>query len=1091
MKRIRTLLFLLSLISLIFSSGITLGADLSLSRLRCEYLKDPLGIDQNQPRLSWVLNSDRRGDRQTAYQILVASTPDHLARDQGDLWDSGKVVSEQSTLITYQGTPLSSNMRCYWKVRAWDMDGNPTPWSGSAKWSMGLLEPTGWQAQWIGWEHSDKTVNDNDHIKHAQWIWYPEENPAVQAEPRTIYFRLRIDLPSIDEISQAKCAFSADNRFALWINGQEVGRGENYKQLYEYDVTDHLIAGQNVIAVSATNASDQPNPAGFIGYMHINDRDGKSILYSTGPDWLVTDDAEESWTSPHRDVSNWEVAKVIGDFGIGPWGKIQSGQSESVVRRLPARYLRSDFSIEKRVQRATAYVCGLGLFELYLNGQKIGDHVLAPGLTEYEKRVFYVTYDVKDQLKEGENAVGVILGNGRYYAPRINVPTLTKDFGYPRLLLQILVEYTDGSTKLITSNEEWKITTQGPILVNNEYDGEEYDARLEMPGWAEAAFDDSSWQPVERVASPQGVLRAQMIEPMRITESIQPIAITNPRPDMYIFDMGQNMVGWCRLKVDGPRGTQIKLRHAEILKEDGTLYLDNIRPAQVTDIYTLKGEGTEIFEPRFVFHGFRYVELTGYPGVPDLTTLEGQVVHDDVEKAGEFTCSNPLLNQIYKNIVWGVRGNYRSIPTDCPQRDERQGWLGDRAAESQGEAYLYDIAALYRKWLTDIVNAQKENGSIPSVAPSYWPMFPDDVTWPSCITIVPHNLYRQYGDVRMLEENYPAMKKWMEYMQQFIVNGIMPRDTYGDWCVPPESPELIHSTDPKRRTGKEVLGTTYYYNNLRLLARCASRLGNEDDARKFNKQADEMREAFNAQFFHRDTLQYDNGSQTSYVLPLAFGMVPDEYRSRVFEKLVHKIETETQGHIGTGLIGGQWLMRVLSDNGRADLAYTIASQSDYPSWGYMIEQGATTIWELWNGDTADPAMNSGNHVMLVGDLNIWFTEYLAGIQSDPDYPGFKRILMQPHPVGDLTSCSATYQSVHGEIQSHWKIAQGNFIWVVMVPANADAIVSIPIKDDSVILESGVPISEVEGIRFLRRDHDRAHYQIESGRYQFTSTGAVE
>ena len=491
------------------------------------------------------------------------------------------------------------------------------------------------------------------------------------------------------------------------------------------------------------------------------------------------------------------------------------------------------------------------------------------------------------------------------------------------LLFQLAIDYDDGSRSLVCSDESWRMTDQGPIRGNNEYDGEDYDARPDFAGWDQPGFRDAGWVQPQLVSAPAGVLAAQMTEPIRVTEKLKPRAITNPRPGVHIFDMGQNMVGWCQLKVRGPAGTTVQLRHAETLKSDGTLYTDNLRSAKATDRYTLKGVGTEMYEPRFTYHGFRYVEITGYPGTPDLSTIEGHVVHDDLARAGEFTCSNDLLNRIAHNVFWGVRGNYRSIVTDCPQRDERQAWLGDRAGEATGEASLFNIAPIYGKWLDDIADNQRPDGSISDVCPAYWPFFNNNVTWPSLEMIVPGILYDEYGDRRVIRQNYPVMKKWMQLMGGTLKDGITSADNYGDWCAPPESPELIHSKDPARQTSGAILATCYYGHNLRLMARYAAILGQTEDAQVFAHQADDVQAALNRHFYKSDLAQYDSGSQTSSILPLTFGLVPADQRTRVFGQLVDKITNKTPGMIGTGLIGGQWLMQTLSDNGRPDLAYQI------------------------------------------------------------------------------------------------------------------------------------------------------------------------
>jgi alpha-L-rhamnosidase len=927
-RKERLVCFLVLLTSLLFvRSGHASSAPVGL---RCEYLVNPQGIDATPPRLFWQLEPASpavHGRRQTAYQVLVAANETDLRHDQGDLWDSGKVMSDESVQITYSGKPLNSQQACGWKVRVWDENDRVSAWSQPAHWTMGLLQPDDWKGQWIGFD-----------------------------EPAGGQTR---NLPG-----------------------------------------------------------------------------------------AVADESEARW--------------------------------------LAARWLRKEFPLSRTVKRATVYFSGLGLSELYLNGRKVGEDVLSPGLTDYDKRVFYVTHDVTGLVRAGRNAVGVILGNGRFYAPRVRIPTRTRSFGFPKLLLQLEVEYTDGTRDVIVSDASWKLTTAGPIQANNEYDGEEYDARREMPGWANAGFDDSAWSSAQVVSAPGGKLAAQMIEPIRVTGTLKPVALTEPSPGVFIFDLGQNMVGWCRLEVRGPAGTRVRLRHAETLKPDGTLYLDNIRGAKVTDIYTLKGKGLEVYEPRFTYHGFRYVEVTGFPGKPALAALEGRVVNDDLAGAGEFSCSQPLINHIYRNILWGVRGNYRSIVTDCPQRDERQGWLGDRSAESKGEAYLFDIAALYGKWTQDMADSQRPSGSICDVCPAYWPMYNDDVTWPSSAVIIPGALLDQYADTGVVARMYPSMVKWVDHMSGFIKDGIIAKDNYGDWCVPPSDPKVIHSKEPALQTAPEILATTYFYHCLKLMAHYATVLDKSADAQRFDQLAEQLKTALNGKFYNQQAGYYGNGSQTACVLPLAFDLVPEAGRGRVFQHLVEKITQETKGHIGTGLVGGQWLNRVLTEGGRVDLVYGFATNTAYPSWGYMVDKGATTVWELWNGDTADPAMNSGNHVMLVGDFLIWLYEDLAGIQSDPAQPGFKHILLRPQPVGDLKWVKTSLRSLHGLIRSDWKIEGGTLQWKITVPPNTTATVNVPTTDPALVKEGGRQAGTAAGVKFLRRTEAEAVYEVQSGTYEFRS-----
>jgi alpha-L-rhamnosidase len=1043
-------------------------AAVSVEQLRCEYRTAPLGLDAAKPRLSWVIKDDKRGQKQAAYQVLVASKPELLAKDQGDLWDSGKVASDQDIQVEYQGQPLASRMQCYWKVRVWDKDGKATAWSQPALWTMGLLQPADWRAKWIG---LDEFVTSSA-LSGAQWIWFPEGNPAVSAPPGVRYFRRTLSLPPGRKPVAATCNLTADNAFELFINGRKAAQGDNFENVVMSDVTAFLQAGDNVLTISATNTGNAPNPAGLIVKLHIQFDHGDPLDFVTDGQW-------ESST----DQNQWTPAKALGVFGIGPWDQVASEST----RRLAARYLRKEFTVSRQVKRATAYFSGLGLSEFYVNGQKAGDAVLSPGLTDYTKHILYVTHDVTQMIREGRNAMGVILGNGRFYSPRTRTPTGTIGYGFPKLCLQLEVEYTDGTRDEIVSDPSWKLTTAGPIQANNEYDGEEYDARREMPGWNAVGFDDAKWTPAQSNSAPGGKLAAQMMEPIRVTGTLKPIAITEPKPGVFIFDMGQNMVGWCRLTARGPAGTTVSLRHAETLKPDGTLYLANIRGAKVTDLYTLKGKGQENYEPRFTYHGFRYVEVTGFPGKPKLASLAGRIVNDDVATAGEFACSQPTINRIYRNVVWGVRGNYRSIPTDCPQRDERQGWLGDRSAESKGEAYLFDIAALYAKWVQDMADSQKDNGSISDVCPAYWPLYGDNVTWPSSAVIIPGNLLEQYGDTSVVARQYPCMVKWIDHMSGFIKNGIIAKDNYGDWCVPPEDPNLIHSNDPARKTAPEILATGYFYHCLKLMVRYATLLDKPDDAARFAVLADQLKTALNGKFYNPEKGFYGNGSQTACVLPLAFDMVPDAERGRVFNHLVEKITGETKGHIGTGLIGGQWINRVLTDGGRADLVYGFATNTAYPSWGYMAEHGATTVWELWNGNTADPAMNSGNHVMLVGDFIIWLYEKLAGIQCDPTTVGFKKTLIKPTIVGDLTWVKCHHDSPHGRIVSNWKREGDKLTMEVTIPANTTATIYIPTMDVNTVTESGQPVAQAKGVVFIKMETGTAVYTVGAGTYQFSST----
>jgi alpha-L-rhamnosidase len=1055
----------------------SLAGSLVPVNLQCEYRVNPLGIDVAQPRLMWQVRSDERNQWQTGYQILVASSKELLQNDQGDLWDSGKISSDETVNNAYSGKPLTSGAQCFWKVRIWDKSGQASAWSAAARWSMGLLDHSDWQGKWIGLDQRESA----DPLDGAKWIWFPEGNPAVSAPVGTRYFRRVFELPANQVVRSATIAMNADNEFQLFVNGQEAGNSDNWKVPGKFAISALLKPGKNVLAVEARNVGDGPTPAGLIGRLKVVFEQGNVFTLGTEDSWKSATNFEDGWNAIVFDDTAWAMARPLGEYGMQPWGNIGSED-----RRLPARYLRREFTVEKKVRRATAYVCGLGLFELYLNGLKVSNDVLAPALSEYNKRAFYLTFDVTDQLKRGNNAIGVILGNGRFFAPRASVPMGTEAFGYPKLRLQCNIEYNDGTTARVVSDGNWKLTTAGPILANNEYDGEEYDARLEMPGWNQPTFDDSKWESAQVVKPASPMLSAQIGESIRVMDALKPIAMTNPKPGVYVFDMGQNLAGWCRLKLSGPRGTVVKLRHAESLKPDGMIYTDNLRSAKAEDIYTLKGKGVETYEPRFTYHGFRYVEVTGFPGKPTLNAIEGRLIYDALPATGQFACSDPLLNQIHHNIFWTLRDNYRSIPTDLP-RDERQGWMGDRQEVSKGETYLFNVAPLYAQWLTDMLDDQHANGSVPDVSPAYWSLYQDGVVWASSYIIIPHMLYDQYGDLEILQKHYDSMKKWTDYMTSFLENDTMPRNTYGDWCFPPRSPAemtVINSADPKLTTSGSLISTAVFFHDLRLMARSARLLGKIEDAEHFETLAGHIKVAFNRRFYDSKARCYDNGTQTSCVLPLAFGLAPDEYKTNVFMHLVEKITMESDNHLGTGLIGGHYLMRVLSDNGRPDLAYTIATQTTYPSWGYMISKGATTMWELWNGDTADSGMNSRNLVMLIGDLNIWLHEYLGGIR--PAAPGFKKIIIKPEVVGDLSWVKMGYDSVQGRISSEWHQSAGRFDLRVIIPANTTATVYLPAKDVQSITENGKALAKIAGVRSVKMEAAHAVLEVGSGTYHFVS-----
>jgi len=1003
-----------------------------------------------------MIESDHKSETQTAYQVLVSGSKNALDAGKGDIWDSGKVTSDQSIHIPYAGRALTSGERCYWRVRVWDKDGNPGPWSKTAFWTMGLLHPEDWKAKWIARE----TVlpPQSQPMKGAKWIWFPEGEPIKEAPAAARWFRKSFDIDQNRSISSANIAVTADNSSIVFINGHEIGRSSDWRAASEFDITEFLTAGANTIAIRASNDG---GPAGLIAKATIEFQTGNPITIVTDAHWKSADAETSGWNSTTFDDSTWKSALELGDADTKPWGSPRSPN----LNVTPAPLLRKTFDTAKPIKRATAYICGLGFYELHLNGHNVDDTVLKPNFTRYDKRSLYITHDVTSLLHQGKNAIGVILGNGWYNCPAPDAWDFdhTPWRGTPRLLMQLDVEYADGSHQLIVSDETWKTST-GPITFDAIRNGESYDARLEKPGWDTPNYSDSAWELARIVEGPTGELVAQKTLPNKVAKIVTPVKVTEPKPGIFVFDMGQNLAGWGRLTVSGPTGTVITIKYDERLAPDGLV--DQVNASLVyggnfqTDTYTLKGDGVETWEPRFTYHGFQYAQIEGFPGKPTVESLRACVVHTGFDQMGTFECSNDLLNHIQRNALWSYISNFVGYPTDCPHR-EKNGWTGDAHLAAEMGIYNFNPEANYTKWMDDFDDVQKPAGDFPGIVPTGGWGYDIGPSWDSAYLLIPWYMRLYCGDSRLLESHYDGIKRYIDYLTGRAENHIISYGL-GDWC-PPVGKEWSHVTP------SALTSTAYYYIDVRIAAEVARMLGKTEDADEYIKLADEIKQAFNEKFYNPETGTYSGEEQTGMATALYQGLAPESDKDKIFASLLSEIKKHND-HLWCGILGTKYLLHVLTDNGRTDVAYAIATQRTFPSWGHWIEQGATTLWESWEGG------GSRNHIMF-GDISAWFYEALAGINPDPANPGFKHIVIHPHPVGDLTWARAEHKSMYGPIKSSWSITSGKLTLEIEIPANTTAAVYVPAADQA-------KVTAPQEAKFIGLKDGCATYEVGSGSYKF-------
>ena len=804
--------------------------------------------------------------------------------------------------------------------------------------------------------------------------------------------------------------------------------------------------------------------------------------------WKVRVWDEAGSVSPYGTTATWEMGPLDERAWQAKWISAQfllastASANNPVETRHRAPLFRQDFHLREVPERARAYVCGLGYYELYLNGAKVGDHVLDPAQTDYEKRAFYATYDIANCVKPGANAAGVMLGSGWFNQDvvwktgKYSVPGGT-NYGAPCLILLLRFEYRDGAVEVVGTDETWK-AAPGPVVDNNVYAGEFYDARLEAPGWSAPGFDARTWENARPLAAPTERLQAQNLPPIKAIKTREPVGLSQPRPGVFVYDFGQNFAGWAKLRAAVPRGTKIVLRFAESVSADGM-----IDPASTgvfatrvvqTDAYIAKGGGEEVWEPRFTYHGFRYVEMTGFPGAPSLHNLEGVVVHSAVAPAGEFECSDALLNRIHRTALWTEVSNLHGVPTDCPAR-ERCGWLGDAQVSAEMTIYNFDMARFWTKYLEDIHTSQVA-GLPAMVAPGKRERVRATPDWGTAVVQIPWYVYLYYGDKRILEEHYDDMKQWVSHLQG-LARGDIVSQGLGDWCPP--------GSVPPKETPVPLTSTAYFYLDARIMTAVARILGKTQDAADYQALAGQIRQAFNQTFFNPPSMSY--GSQTADSVALRVGLAPAADDAQVAEALARDVREKHQGHFSTGITGSRCLYWALGEYGHGEVALEILHQQTYPSIGYLFGLGATTFWETWGEPELDAqhGPRSRNHPMQ-GGFDAWFYQGLAGICPDPEHPGFQHTILQPQVLIGLTSVRAQYDSIQGRIVSAWRREGGRFHWRIVIPANTQATVFMPCDEGSPVTEGGHPVEKLRELSLRGKSPGWAIFEIGSGEYEFAS-----
>jgi len=1070
--------------------------------LLCESLTEPLGMDATHPRLSWKLTDNRRGARQTSYEIQVASSEATLAGGQADVWDSGKIESAASLGVAYAGPTLMASRRYYWRVRAWDQDGKPYPPSGISWWETGLMGQKNWKAKWIGYE---ETELHRIREAGAVWITNPETNAPELNGDTHHNFRFPFELSQ--SARRGVLYVTGRDTAGAWVNGKQVlqpqplppWRQMPWKTYTVRDITHLLQTGKNVLAVDIIHyagerrrgvSDDSQTP--MSATLYVEGVDGSTEVFASGTrGWKAKLDGSGKWQDAAFDDGSWKDAVPYRS----PANSFESPEIGDAWPTGGVKSLRRSFEVAKPVASARVYATALGAYSLAINGKEVGDQILAPGWTDFRQRVIYQTYDVTTDVRAGKNVIAALLAPGWYSTP-LQWYGQGNNYGktQPALRAQLRIEYRDGSVDWVVTDEKWK-ADMSAISSAEIYDGESYDARKVQNGWDTPPFQEAEWKQAEVVQPHEPEIVWQYFPPIRTHQVLEAKSVTSPATGVYIYDFGQNLAGVARLRARGPAGTKVKLRFAEVLNADGTLYVENLRTAKATDHWVLSGKGVEEFEPKFTFHGFRYVEVTGLGSKPEPGDLKAVVFHTDAPFTVELKTGSTMLNQLWSNILWGQRSNFVGVPTDCPQRDERLGWTADAQVFWRTATYNMALATFSRKFSTDMRGTQVGTEMYGIFAPGTSTASPGHGTgWSDAGVIIPWTSWLQNGDKAVIEENWAAMENYLAAIEAANPDHLW-RKNYGipfaDWLA------------PEGVTPVDLIATAYWAYDVTLMKQMARAAGKSAEEQKYGALFEQIKAAFHEAFVKPDGFVggvppppvFASGTekplsekpvetQTGYVLALEMNLLPDALRPVAAQRLVDRLAAN-QWRLGTGFLGTPYLLEVLTDTGHADVAYRLLLSTEYPSWGYLVEHGATTMWERWNGDQKrdDPTMNSYNHYAY-GAVGDWIYRYAAGIDADAADAGYHTIALHPTFDSRLGSLDFSYESGYGTIRSSWNISGKTASWKLTIPPNAAGRLPLTPEQARHSTVDGTPLTKNAAIRSIAHDDKQETFELLAGTYQF-------